>query len=98
VRGIWGGLYCLPVFDNEEALNQAVPAAARAKLAPLTPFVHVLTHKDLHLKPFVSPLTARQTLADELTTRARGGAWFGPTAWQALGLPAPVRKLLDAGA
>jgi A/G-specific adenine glycosylase len=98
VRGIWGGLYCLPVFDNEEALSQAVPAAARAKLAPLTPFVHVLTHKDLHLKPFVSPLTARQTLADELTTRARGGAWFGPTAWQALGLPAPVRKLLDAGA
>lgn len=97
-RGIWGGLYCLPVFDSEEALNQAVPAAARAKLAPQTPFVHVLTHKDLHLKPFVSQLTARQTLADELTAQERGGAWFGPTAWPALGLPAPVRKLLEAAA
>jgi len=58
----------------------------------------VLTHKDLHLKPFVSQLTARQTLADELTTVERGGAWFSPMSWQVLGLPAPVRKLLEAGA
>ena len=85
------------MFDSEEALSQAVPTAARAKLAPQTPFVHVLTHKDLHLKPFVSQLTARQTLAGELTTLERGGAWFGPMAWQALGLPAPIRTLLESG-
>jgi A/G-specific adenine glycosylase len=72
-----------------------VPASVRVKLLPQTPFVHVLTHKDLHLKPFVSQLAASQTLANELTTQERAGAWFGPTAWQALGLPAPVRKLLE---
>ena len=97
-RGIWGGLYCLPVFDNEELLTGAVPAAARAKLQPKTPFVHVLTHKDLHLKPFVILLTARQKLGNVLTAAERGGAWFDPTSWPALGLPAPVRKLLEAGA
>ena len=97
VSGIWGGLYCLPVFDSEEALSVSVPAAARAALKPKTPFVHVLTHKDLHIKPFVSQLTARQKLADELTEEARGGAWFDPASWPALGLPAPVRKLLEAG-
>jgi A/G-specific adenine glycosylase len=96
--GIWGGLYCLPVFDSEEDLSISVPVAARAGLAPKTPFVHVLTHKDLHLKPFVSQLTARQKLADALTAPERGGAWFGPANWPALGLPAPVRKLLEAGA
>jgi A/G-specific adenine glycosylase len=95
--GIWGGLYCLPVFDSEEALSASVPAAARAGLKPKTPFVHVLTHKDLHLKPFVSQLTARQKLANALTAAERGGAWFGPSSWPALGLPAPVRKLLEAG-
>jgi A/G-specific adenine glycosylase len=96
VRGIWGGLYCLPVFDSEQALSQAVPAAACARLQPQTPFVHVLTHKDLHLKPFLSQLTLGQSLAAELSAQERGGAWFGPTAWQVLGLPAPVRKLLEA--
>jgi A/G-specific adenine glycosylase len=79
-------------------LSGAVPAAARAGLKSKTPFVHVLTHKDLHLKPFVSQLTARQKLAKELTAAERGGAWFGPSSWPALGLPAPVRKLLEAGA
>ena len=95
--GIWGGLYCLPVFDSEEALSVSVPAAARAALKPKTPFVHVLTHKNLHIKPFVCQLTARQKLADELTAAERGGAWFDPASWPALGLPAPVRKLLEAG-
>jgi A/G-specific adenine glycosylase len=95
--GIWGGLYCLPVFDSEEALSVSVPAAARAALTPKTPFVHVLTHKNLHIKPFVCQLTARQKLADELTAAERGGAWFDPASWPALGLPAPVRKLLEAG-
>ena len=28
---------------------------------------------------------------------ARGGAWFAEAAWSALGLPAPVRKLLESG-
>jgi A/G-specific adenine glycosylase len=74
-----------------------VPAAARAALTPKTPFVHVLTHKNLHIKPFVCQLTARQKLADELTAAERGGAWFDPASWPALGLPAPVRKLLEAG-
>jgi A/G-specific adenine glycosylase len=79
-------------------LSGSVPAAARAGLKLKTPFTHVLTHKDLHLKPFVVQLTARQKLANELTAAERGGAWFGLASWPALGLPAPVRMLLEAGA
>ena len=54
----------------------------------------MLTHRDLHLHPVLvrgdaaSPAThcAEATVAD----------WFTPGQWQGLGLPAPVRRLLDA--
>lgn len=86
--GVWAGLYCLPVFASRAALEEALPRAARGKLRDSEPFVHVLTHKDLHLHP------VQAVLASEW--RAGEGAWFGPQEWPRLGLPAPVRKLLAA--
>ena len=85
--GVWAGLFCLPVFDSFEALQGALPA--RASIEPGEPFVHVLTHKDLHLHP-------------QRVQMARGapqgeGDWYGPGQWASLGLPAPVRRLLEAG-
>jgi len=88
--GIWAALYCLPVFESREAVEAAVPPAARARLEDATAFVHVLTHKDLHLHPVTGQL-AKGGLS------GRDGAWFGIDEWQRLGLPAPIRKLLEAG-
>jgi A/G-specific adenine glycosylase len=90
-QGVWAGLYCLPVFESDAALRAVVPAQA----SPVdgVPFVHVLTHKDLHLHPVVVDLvTAGCDLGAQSPTG--GGAWFGADQWPALGLPAPVRKLL----
>ncbi len=84
-QGIWAGLYCLPVFDSHEALRAAVPA--RMGLEDGTPFLHVLTHKDLHLHPVAA--------AFNRGSPSGPGAWFGAGQWPALGLPAPVRKLLE---
>ena len=42
---------------------------------------------DLHLHPVLVP-------GDADTPPAQGG-WYGPADWPALGLPAPVRKLLE---
>ncbi|RZJ15042.1 MAG: A/G-specific adenine glycosylase [Haliea sp.] len=86
--GVWGGLYCLPVFDSREALAQALPAHARQGLVDGAPFLHVLTHKDLTLHPVAARLSAQALQRPD-------GAWFPADAWQRLGLPAPVRKLLD---
>jgi A/G-specific adenine glycosylase len=47
--------------------------------------VHVLTHKDLHLHPVEAVLPAGW---------AGEGAWFGGGV-AGLGLPAPVRRLLE---
>jgi A/G-specific adenine glycosylase len=85
--GVWGGLYCLPAFASIEALEQALPAKAR--LRESQPFVHVLTHKDLHLHPV--------GVALPLSWRAADGGWFGPQEWPRLGLPTPIRKLLEGG-
>ena len=87
--GIWAGLHCLPVFDGEAQLQDALPATARKSLQPLESFVHVLTHKDLYLHPFYVRLTAGRRLS------GLEGRWIAKQDWPALGLPAPVRKLLD---
>lgn len=97
-RGIWGGLYCLPVFESDEALTADLPSSLREKLHPLPGFVHVLTHKDLHLSPWVASFRAGQAMPKSLVSDERPGAWFGPTEWPALGLPAPIRKLLERDA
>jgi A/G-specific adenine glycosylase len=81
--GVWAGLYCLPLFDSREALEQA---AQGAPLHEEEPFVHVLTHKDLHLHPVRAAISGALSPA---------GAWFAPSQWPGLGLPAPVRKLLQ---
>ena len=98
--GIWGGLYCLPVFDNHEALAAFVPDSLHSRMESLAPFVHVLTHKDLHLCAVIVGFSQSQPMPS-MTSDAPGvseaeshGAWFAPDAWPALGLPAPIRKLL----
>ena len=52
-----------------------------------TPFLHVLTHRDLHLHPVVVRQAVESNPDD-------GGGWFAAEQVVALGLPAPVRKLL----
>ena len=94
-RGIWGGLYCLPVFESDEALTSDLPASLREALEPLPGFVHVLTHKDLHLSPWTAGFRAGQAMPSSLISDERPGSWFGPAEWPALGLPAPIRKLLE---
>ena len=89
--GIWPALYCLPMFESRNALEAAVSPRARAGLQDDAPFVHVLTHKDLHLHPVGGQFHARPM-------PGREGAWFGAREWPALGLPAPVRRLLQGEA
>nr|WP_218628203.1 MULTISPECIES: A/G-specific adenine glycosylase [unclassified Variovorax] len=89
-RGVWAGLYCLPVFDSHAALLEALPVGLRATARDGASFVHVLTHKDLHLHPVRVEGDARAAMPG-------GGQWFAPPDWEGLGLPAPVRKLLGSG-
>ena len=84
--GIWAGLYCLPVFDSFDELHAALPARCEWQEDPS--FLHVLTHKDLHLHPVQTRASLRQSPRCE-------GEWIAADDWPRLGLPAPIRKLLS---
>ncbi|WP_238136832.1 A/G-specific adenine glycosylase [Variovorax sp. JS1663] len=86
-RGIWAGLYCLPVYESRSALVDRLAPDARRTVHDGRAFVHVLTHKDLHLHPVSAHFATEHSPTET-------GSWFGAGEWPALGLPAPVRKLL----
>lgn len=90
--GIWAGMHCVPVFEDSAALHRSAALlgnSARVEIGELQPFVHVLTHRDLHLHPIL--------VSGDLPERPmEEGAWFALDQWNAIGLPAPIRKLLEA--
>ncbi|QHJ01587.1 A/G-specific adenine glycosylase [Xylophilus rhododendri] len=86
-RGIWAGLYCVPVFADRAALDLELAAHPAGAVRDLPVFLHVLTHKDLHLHPVLAE--AAPTVSEEDGTR-----WALPAEWAELGLPTPVRRLL----
>lgn len=83
-RGIWAGLYG-PLVHTQPVDPAAL--APGASVQRLSAFTHVLTHRELRLHPV---LVRGAAPPDEAQ-----GTWFACEGWQALGLPAPVRSLLE---
>ena len=86
--GVWAGLYCFALFDDRAGLQAALPAHCQTQMHDQPAFKHVLTHKDLYLHPVRVQLP--RTCPPQTD-----GAWFEATQWPLLGLPAPVKKLLN---
>lgn len=87
--GIWASLQCAPIFpDRETAANAAAAIAPLASLREHAAFLHVLTHRDLHLHPLVMEV-------DHECRPSETGRWFQATEWPKAGLPAPMRKILE---
>ncbi len=88
--GIWPGLWCLPQFDtHEQALHHAGLLGIVRNHDALASSTHALTHLDLQLSPLRVRLDPRPAVHED------GGAWFPLRAALELGLPAPVRRLLQ---
>ena len=94
--GIWAGLFSPAVFASADALNASL-AALLLQVVEREDWpaqLHVLTHRDLFLHPVVvdvagvQPAIQAHVLPDS--------SWQSAEAWPQLGLPAPVRKLLEA--
>ncbi len=78
-RGIWGGLWCPP-------LNATGRWPGARKIAALDRVRHGFSHFDLELQPIV--LTCARTAAEDQR-------WATLQEARKLGLPAPVRKLIQ---
>jgi A/G-specific adenine glycosylase len=85
---VWAGLYSLPPFDSEAALLAALSPIAHAGLVFQPVFKHVLTHKDLWLHVVQFDASAHSKLE-------RLGCWHSAEKALQLGLPAPIRKILE---
>jgi A/G-specific adenine glycosylase len=101
-QGVWASLWSLPEFastDDLAALAAGWPGEGRW----LAPIEHALTHFDWDLYPLHFALPARLAASrrDAVEQRLREAA--GPGRWVergealALGLPAPVRRLIAGG-
>jgi A/G-specific adenine glycosylase len=101
-RGVWAGLWSLPEFDGADALA-ALAADWPGRGEWLAPVAHALTHFDWQLQPLRHTLPARLSAArlaqveQALQAAAGAGRWVDQAEALALGLPAPVRRLLVAG-
>lgn len=96
--GVWAGLWSLPEFESDQALWDKAsdwPGVGR----PMPTVQHALTHFDWTLRPCHWPLP------DQLSTAGRNlvenglpsGRWVVREQALSMGLPAPIRRLLEAG-
>jgi A/G-specific adenine glycosylase len=89
--GIWGGLWCLPEFnDRAAAENFAATALRSARLtgAQLPDIEHSFTHFDLKITPIVARCRAESGVRDGESL------WYDLVHPARVGLPAPIKTLL----
>ena len=96
-KGVWAGLWTLPLLDSEEAVS-ALLGDALARQVELQPRLkHVLTHLDWYLHPrrlVIDDARAADTLQQALMKQASSGRWVATASLANWGLPAPLRRLL----
>ncbi len=91
-QGVWSGLWSLPeAADIDAAWRDAQRYARIDDAQALAPFTHVFSHYKLRIEPLLfDGATAPHAIADNPELR-----WCDASELAALGLPAPVRKLLQ---
>ena len=92
-QGVWAGLWSLPEAEGtEDAWRKAQQLARIDDAEPLAPFMHVFSHYRLQVEPLLfDGATAHPAIADNPALR-----WCDTGDIAALGLPAPVRALLQS--
>jgi A/G-specific adenine glycosylase len=91
-QGVWSGLWSLPeAASTDDAWRLAQQYARIDDAQALAPFTHVFSHYRLAIEPLLfDRATAHTAIADNPDLR-----WCSATELAALGLPAPVRTLLQ---
>jgi A/G-specific adenine glycosylase len=90
--GIWGGLWSLPEAADDIALAQvARKLGGDDRLQRLAPFSHTFTHFKLDIEPRLGEVHAAPPELSNAET-----VWAPLARIDSYGVPAPVRKLLDA--
>lgn len=94
-KGVWSGMWSLPeVLKTEDAelLLQQVAKNTNTEGSEITEFQHTFSHYHLMIKPYCwRDLRAKHRIAGQDDFR-----WLPMTELATVGLPAPVKKLLES--
>jgi len=91
--GIWGGLWCLPEFETEEAARLYAGQRlrdVRMESQPLGIVEHAFTHFDLSVAPLLAHCGGPAGVMDTADI-----VWYNPNEPASIGLPAPIKTLLE---
>ncbi len=86
-RGVWQRLWCLPEFDSRAEARRFLPGSHKV----LEPLGHRFTHYLLNITPVLCRVRVAQSLGPAF-------AWFSLARALRLGIPTPVRTLLEKAA
>ena len=93
--GIWAALWSLPEAADHAAARAWFEMHVQGEydaMAPLDPIAHGFTHYRLHLQPLALYAAAlHPRIGDDGSLR-----WIAPAELASLGIPAPIRKLLES--
>jgi len=90
--GVWAGLWSLPEYESASTLEGLVEGwPGQGDWLP--PIEHALTHFDWTLQPLQWALPARGSAGVDAALPP--GRWVTPAEALQMGLPAPVRRLLE---
>jgi len=93
--GIWASLWTLPQSDDEDAAAQWFAAHVNGEFGDgeeLAPIAHAFSHYKLELQPRRwRPVALRDSVRDNDDLR-----WFERAELAVLGIPAPIRKLIES--
>lgn len=89
-NGLWGGLWCLPIFNTQDELNHQINLLKlTASSTPNFQLTHQFTHFTWHLQVYVVQVAHTNTLSD-LT-----GHWLSKKDAINKGIPTAMQKLID---
>ena len=92
--GVWAQLWSLPEAENLASARARVAReharTTTIELRRLPPFVHVFSHYRLDVTPVAAEVRRARRIADAPDRR-----WLHPREAEQLGLPAPVRRLIQ---
>jgi A/G-specific adenine glycosylase len=88
--GIWGGLWSLPSDDDGRSIDERL-GIRKGELRSLPSLQHQLTHIHMTIQPLIGYAELEST-GVECNPDIN---WFSSQDWPELGLPKPVRQLLE---
>lgn len=91
--GVWGGLWCLPEFDTLSAARVFADQSlkrSRGEPQELELMQHSFTHFDLVIAPLLTRCSGPVSVMDDSRS-----LWYNTHEPARIGLPAPIKTLLD---